>query len=154
MTDRLAGHCRTVDGGRAFRWAFDAVPVDWASFVSFALLKSMLLLSGFVADSAAGRVLAGSALVLAFIAEEMTTGRVVIAATDTEAVVFDAARGFPHARPTAVTQRVARGDVLPESMGIFSDRWRVDGRSVRISRRHRAVIHAWIDERPHVHANS
>ncbi|WP_154723333.1 hypothetical protein [Ilumatobacter coccineus] len=50
------------------------------SFVSFAALKSTLLISGLVADSTTTRILAAIALIVAFIAEELSANRVVVAA--------------------------------------------------------------------------
>ncbi|BAN01551.1 hypothetical protein YM304_12370 [Ilumatobacter coccineus YM16-304] len=80
LAERLEQDCKSTDDGREFRWADRADTVRWMSFVSFAALKSTLLISGLVADSTTTRILAAIALIVAFIAEELSANRVVVAA--------------------------------------------------------------------------
>jgi hypothetical protein len=104
--------------------------------------------SGIVADSEVGRVLALVAFVVAFVAEELSADRLVVAATDTEIVVFDAGPGVPHARPTSVVQRVGRSDVRRTSLGLFGEGWDLGGRSVQVATWHRSLIRGWVGEQP------
>jgi hypothetical protein len=148
MASRLEEDCERIDGGDAFCWAVGAVSIHSMRFVSFAALKSILLISGLVAESAVARGLAVVALLVAFIAEELSEDRFVVAASDTEIVVFDAAPGFPRTRPTAVFQRVTSESVELRSKGVLGDRWRIHGQDLRIGRTHRSMIDQWASEQP------
>ncbi len=67
-------------------------------FISFGVLKSVLLAMFLFGDSTTDRALAVLAFVVAMIAETVSAARVVVVAGDTEMVVFDAAPGSPHVR--------------------------------------------------------
>jgi hypothetical protein len=88
--------------------------------------------------------------VVAMIAEAASAERVVVAAGDTDMVLFDVGfdptPGVPYFRPTAVLQRVAGGDVQRTSMGLLGERWEIGNRSVQIASWHRSKIRKWVDE--------
>lgn len=154
MAEQLERDCEGIDGGREFRWAVRADTVRWMSFVSFAALKSTLLISGLVAESAATRVLAAIALIVAFIAEQLSADRVVVAANDTDITIFDTAPGHPRSRPTSVLQRMTYESLHLRAAGLLSDRWSLDDRDVRIGRTHRSTIEQWVSERSNLPAAS
>ena len=109
----------------------------------------------FFGDSTTDSALAAVAFVVAMIAEAVSADRVVVAAGDTEMVVFDTAPGLPHVRPTAVLQRVARRDVqVPPLALLFGPRWEIGRRSVQIASWHRSKIRKWVDERQHADITS
>ena len=146
-----------MDGGREFRWALSLITFHWMRFISFGVLKSVLLVMVYFGDSTIDRVLAFSAFVVAMIAEAAYAERVVVAAGDTEMVVFDvgfdATPGMPYFRPTAVLQRVGGGDVQRTSMGLLGERWEIGNRSVQIASWHRSKIRKWVDERRYAEAS-
>ena len=150
MAQRLVEDCRRVDDGREFHWALSLITFHWMRFISFGVLKSVLLVMVYFGDSTTNRVLAFVAFVVAMIAEAASAERVVVAASDTDMVVFDvgfdATPGLPYFRPTAVLQRVAGGDVQRTSMGLLGERWEIGNRSVQIASWHRSKIRKWVDE--------
>jgi hypothetical protein len=154
MAERLEQDCMSTDDGREFRWAVRADTVRWMSFVSFAALKSTLLISGLVADSTTTRILAAIALIVAFIAEELSADRVVVAANDTEITIFDTAPGPLRSRPTSVLQRMPYDSVHLEAAGLLSDRWSFGDRDARVKRTHRSTIEQWVGERPNLPVTS
>lgn len=154
MAERLERDCESIDDGRDFRWAVRADTIRWMSFVSFAALKSILLISGLIAESAATRILAAIALTVAFIAEELSADRVVIAANDSEITIFDTAPGRPRSCPTSVQQRMTFQSVHLKAAGLLNDRWALDDRDVRIRRTHRSTIEQWVSERPNLPVTS
>jgi hypothetical protein len=153
MARRLVEDCRSVDDGREFRWALSLTTFGWMRFISFGVLKSVLLVMIFFGDSPPDRMLAFVAYVVAMIAEAVSAERVVIAAGDDEMVLFDVAfdatPGVPYFRPTSVLQRVGREDVQRTSMGLFGERWEIGTRGVQIASWHRSKIRKWVDEHPY-----
>ncbi len=158
MNQRLVEDCRRIDDGREFGWALGLTTFHWTRFVSFGVLKSVLLVMVTFGDSTTSRVLAGLALLVAMIAETVSAERVVVAADDTELVVFDvefdATPGWPYFRPAGVVQRVGRGGVQRTSMGLLGERWEIGSRSVQIASWHRSKIRTWADEHPHARVTS
>ncbi len=150
VAQRLVEDCRSVDDGREFRWALSLTTFHAMRLISFGVLKSVLLVMVFFGDSTTNSVLALVAFVVAMIAEAASAERVVVAAGDTEMVVFDvgfdATPGMPYFRPTAVLQRVAGGEVQRTSMGLLGERWEIGNRSVQIASWHRSKIRKWVEE--------
>ena len=148
MRRRLEDDCRRIDGGRSFEWAVEGFRFHVVRFVSFAVLKSTLLVLALIAESGVTRTLAIVAMAVAFIAEDLSTDRVIVAVTGSEMVVFDAApRLFGAARPSVVLQRVSADSVQLRSRGLFSDEWRLDGCDIRIGRTRRSLVEQWVSER-------
>ena len=153
MAERLEKDCERIDDGREFRWAVRADTVRWMSFVSFAALKSTLLISGLVAESAATRILAAIALIVAFIAEELSADRVVVAANDTDITIFDTAPGRPRP-PDFCTSASDVRIGTPQGGGVAQRQVVLDHRDVRIGRTHRSTIEQWVSEPPNLPAAS
>ncbi len=74
MAQRLVEDCRSVDDGREFHWALSLTTFHWMRFISFGVLRSVLLVMVFFGDSTTNSVLAFVAIVVAMIAEEAERG--------------------------------------------------------------------------------
>ncbi len=152
MNQRLVEDCRRIDDGREFGWALGLTTFHWTRFVSFGVLKSVLLVMVTFGDSTTSRALAGLALLVAMIAETVSAERVVVAADDNELVVFDvefdATPGWPYF-PAGRGRTTSAGAACETSMGLLGEQWEIGSRSVQIASWHRSKIRTWTDEHPH-----
>jgi hypothetical protein len=143
VSNPLDEQCEAVADDQEFSWAVAAVNLRWKRSVGFKLVQVALFVTAFlVADSPPLQIAAWVALLASFVAEDRGADKFIVAGGD-QLVLFDM-KGFFAARPTSVRRHIAPDGLELASIGMFTDRWTLDGHSVSIGRRHRSSIQRWL----------
>ena len=144
----LRDQCADVTAPDELQLAVPAAePLSRELWAALGAVRTVLL----VASAVAGQLDVGLMLVfviaVTFHIEDLVTRRFVLAGAMRDVVLIEARRHLLRDRPVDIIGRFPPESVERTTMGLFSDRWQIDGQTLRIGRRHRATIEDWLAAR-------
>jgi hypothetical protein len=107
-------------------------------------LRSVLLVAAALAGQLDVGLMLIFAIVVSFRIEDLVTRRFVLAGGDVEVVLIGSKRRWLRDRPDEIVDHFPPETVERTTMGMFFDRWQIHDQTLRIGRRHRSTIEAWL----------
>jgi hypothetical protein len=141
----LLEQCADVTAHDELRWAVPAVePLSRELWGALGAVRSVSLVAAAVAGQPdVGRMMLFVILV-SFRIEDLVTRRFALAGGAHEVVLFETQRRWFRDRPGEIVDRFLPETVDRTTMGMFADRWQIEDQTLRIGRRHRSTIEAWL----------
>lgn len=145
MGTELLEQCADVTAHDDLQWAVSAVePLSRELGGAFSAMRWGPL----SAWAVSGRLDVGLILLfvvlVSFRIEVLVTRRFVLAGGTHGVVLIEAQRRWLRDRPADIVGLFPLDAIERTTMGVVSDRWQLPGQTLRIGRRHRSTIEAWL----------
>ena len=145
MGTELLEQCADVTAHDDLQWAVPAVePLSTELWGAFSAMRSVSLVAAAVAGQFDVGLMLIFVILVSFRIEHLVTRRFVLAGGTHGVVLIEAQRRWLRDRPADIVGLFPHDAIKRTTMGMVSDRWQLPDQTLRIGRRHRSTIEAWL----------